>query len=144
LAGGEVTMRLGAAAMLSIASVALVLGPPVAEARRPTYVSHDCKQVKIKPRSILFACADGGYFVKRLRWRSWWRSQAVGRGVFHFNDCEPSCAEGTFHKRRGRLILHRRRWCKNVEKFVFKRAKIRYRRPWRGTRRYSWRLGCPL
>jgi hypothetical protein len=31
-----------------------------------------------------------------IRWRSWTANRGVGGGVLWLNDCEPSCAEGTF------------------------------------------------
>lgn len=126
----------------TLASVSIPLSSAVA--RRPTYVTHDCQHVRQRPRSILFACGDGNYYVKRLHWRSWHKRWARARGVFHFNDCDPNCAEGTFHKRRGRLILRRRLWCPSIDKFVFRRAKVKYRRPWQGERRLSFGLYCPL
>jgi hypothetical protein len=113
-------------------------------ARNYDAFAHPAKLDTGPPRSILFACADGGYYVKRLRWRSWRTWRAVGRGAFHFNDCDLTCVDGTFHKRKGRLILRRRLWCPSISKYVFKRAEIRYRRPWQGDRRYSWRLSCPF
>ena len=118
--------------------------PAMARKQRTTYVTHNCSNVKVRPRSILFACGDGNYYVKRLRWRSWHVGRAVGRGVFHMNDCAPDCARGEFHKRKGRLLLRRRLWCPEIDKFVFKRAKVRYRRPWQGKRKSSFRLFCPF
>jgi hypothetical protein len=136
---------IGRGAVCFLAAAVLgTLFPEEAIARPRTYVTHNCQGVKTRPRSILFACADGGYYVKRLRWRSWRTWRAVGRGAFHFNDCDLTCVDGTFHKRKGRLILRRRLWCPSISKYVFKRAEIRYRRPWQGDRRYSWRLSCPF
>jgi hypothetical protein len=33
----------------------------------------------------------------RLSWTLWNRHQAVGHGAVWLDDCEPNCAEGTFH-----------------------------------------------
>lgn len=33
----------------------------------------------------------------RLRWTIWNHRQAVGHGAVWLDDCEPNCAEGTFH-----------------------------------------------
>jgi hypothetical protein len=135
-------MRRTAALSLLFLGVGLV--PPSAEAKPITYVTHDCQHVKVKPRAILFACGDGNFYVKRLHWRAWHLRRAVAHGVYHFNDCKPDCARGTFHKRRGRLVLRRRLWCPDIDKFVFRRAKVRYKRPWNGKRRFSFRLFCPF
>jgi hypothetical protein len=86
---------------------------------------------KIRPRAIYFAC-DGGYFVKRLSWRFWLQRKARGHGVYHINDCTPSCAQGTYHLRRGRLILRYRRWCKSLHKYLFRRATAIYNHPYQG------------
>jgi hypothetical protein len=129
---------------LLVLALALALVPVSAAARQPTYVTHDCSSAKTRPRQIMFACADGGYYVNHLKWRFWHKRKAVARGVYHANDCEPSCAEGTFHKRRGKLVLRARMWCKNIDAFVFRRAKVCYDRPLFGTRRARVRLFCPL
>lgn len=114
-------------------------------ARPRTYVTHSCTDVKVRPRRIVFTCADGNLYMTSLRWRRWNHSrQAVGRGVFNFNDCEPSCADGTFHKRKGtRVALSRRRWCPGIDKFVFKRARLRFKRPVNGRKRMRRQLFCP-
>jgi hypothetical protein len=48
--------------------------------------------------------ADGGCQVIRTKWRHWGRSVATGRGMAKFNDCEPNCARGHFHKVRGARV----------------------------------------
>lgn len=132
-------------APLCILVLAAALVPGQATAGHPrTYVTHDCQHVKIRPHRILFACADGGFYVNHLHWRSWHRRRAIGHGVFHQNDCRPDCAGGSFHKRHGRLVLRYRQWCPKIHKFVFKRAKIRYHRPLLGQRRETFHLSCPF
>lgn len=70
---------------------------------------------------------------------------AVGTGVFHVNDCDPFCAEGTFHHRKGRLTLRDRVWCSDVGEHFFKKARVRYCRPLLGEDTVRWPLvGCPL
>ena len=64
-----VTVGRGALCLLA-AAVLVTLLPEQTIARPRTYVTHDCQSVKARPKAILFACADGGYYVKRLRWRS--------------------------------------------------------------------------
>lgn len=117
-----------AVALLAVA--ALLLVPGVATARPPTYVTNrDCQHLRIRPHRILFACADHTYFVRGLEWSRWGPWRAVGTGVFHLNDCDPSCAEGTFHHRRGTLRLSERGACPDMAKHVFKRYRARYNRP---------------
>jgi hypothetical protein len=137
-----------ARAALVLAVLVLVgpwaMWPGVASGAPRTYVTHDCTGVDIRPRSIMFTCADGGFYVKRLEWRSWHRFRAAGHGVFHRNDCDPSCAGGTFHTKRGRLVLRRRRWCPDIERYVFARVTITYRGSLLGRHRESRALLCPF
>ncbi|HET7481449.1 MAG TPA: hypothetical protein VFK89_01180 [Actinomycetota bacterium] len=132
-------------AAVATAVLAALFVPVSAGGAEPTYVTHDCVSTRMEPSQIMFACGDGGFYVKHLHWSSWYRMHAHGRGVFHLNDCDPSCAGGTFHSRRGTLSLRYRLWCPDVHRWVFKRAKIRYDRPFPGHRRKeSFRLYCPL
>jgi hypothetical protein len=113
--------------------------------RRTTFVTSNCLRVMVEPPSIMFACGDGGYYVDHLRWKRWhtWRAAAVG--LFHLNDCRPSCAGGTFHTEWGRLRLRTRVKCDRPDVFVFDHARVRYRGRLLGNRRESFgNLGCPL
>jgi len=107
-----------------------MVAPGVAVARPRTYVTApDCQHLRIRPHSILFTCADHTYFVRRLEWSHWGPWKAIGTGVFHRNDCNPSCAEGTFHHRRGTLRLSDRGSCPDMGKHVFKWSRAHYNRP---------------
>ncbi len=118
--------------------------PIQASAREPTTVTDDCYHVDVRPRSIMFACADGGYYVTHLDWLRWRGRRADGVGLFHRNDCIPNCAGGTFHNRRGTISLRHRLWCPDVGRYVYRRALITYRRPLAGRTRTRFRLFCPL
>jgi hypothetical protein len=128
---------------------ALLLGAafvPVAGARKVTYVTApDCRHLRVEPHKILFACADGGYSADHLSWGRWGVKSAAGRGVFHFNDCDPSCAGGTFHKRKGSIVLTKRTHCHEQNKYSFDKAKIVYDKPYKGDRRKTIKgIACPL
>lgn len=110
----------------------------------PTLAVHDCNSAKKKPSKILFACADGNYRVNHLDWSEWHKKKAVADGVFHMNDCTPSCAEGTFHKRAGTLILKGRMWCNNIHEHVFRRAHYEYVMPFQGESEGGFELSCPF
>lgn len=123
----------------------MVVGPTrVATAGGSTSVSGDCLHTSIRPSSIILACADANWYVKRVRWRTWGVDRAAGRGVFHFNDCIPNCSEGTFHIRHGRIALADRRWCGQAHVWVFTRAAIVYDRAWHGHVRFTAGLACPI
>jgi hypothetical protein len=124
------------------AAVAMPLLP--ASASLPTSVTYNCTDVQARPRSIVFTCADGNFYVRRARWRSWHRYRAVGDGIVHRNDCRPSCAGGTFHTAPARLLLLDPIRCPGVRGQVFGRVRITYDGRLLGRHRDRWRLGCPI
>ena len=125
------------------ALVAVLLVPTAAGGGHPTFVSHNCTGVKVEPKKIMFACADGGFYVNHLEWKFWHRDRARATGIYHMNDCNPSCAGGTFHKRTGHIVLRDPERCPEIDKKVFTRATIVYDRPWRGETRERRQLFCP-
>ena len=54
----------------------------------------NCEIETHKPELIFFTCADGGLYVEKIKWNTWSKEGATGRGIFSENLCEPSCAEG--------------------------------------------------
>ena len=112
-------------------------------AMQPTYVTK-CNHTAIKPKAIVFACADGGYYATRLHWGFWGTVHARGRGLFHENDCTPDCADGHFHTRRGHIRLSGRKWCSNVKRWVFRAYLVHYRRPLLGRSEDSGTFPCPF
>ncbi len=52
---------------------------------------------RVRPASIVVACADANFYVDHIRWSSWRATGATGRGTAHLNDCTPNCAAGHFH-----------------------------------------------
>ena len=138
--------RIGAG-IVAMTVIALSIGasaaPAVAGHRGRTYLPADCHHLQMRPRSIVFACADGGFFVRRLTWSSWSRDRAVGRGVFHQNACRPSCADGTFHVATGTIHVSHRMRCADRDRFIFRRVAIRFDRPLLHRDRVAFRLVCP-
>ena len=131
--------------IVGVVLVTALLLPLAAAARTPaTYTSPDCLHLQIRPTEIVFACGDGTYYVNHLSWRSWHKSRATGLGVFHQNDCQPNCATGTFHQRRGRLVLRNRTWCSGLHKYAFKGAYVRYNSPLLGELETTFRILLPL
>jgi hypothetical protein len=146
---GSRSLGRNAARILRVGMVSVLLTAPAvfpltaAAGGRNTYTSPDCQHLRTRPRHIIFACADSGYYVDHLHWDSWHPWKARGEGVFHENDCRPDCADGTFHARPGRLVLRKRTWCSGLHKYVFKRAHARYTSPLLGNRKASFRLPLP-
>ncbi len=63
----------------------------------PTKAPKDCQLPRVEPTRIVLACGDFGTYVNRLHWHHWGNGRARGHGKLRFNDCDPSCVEGTFH-----------------------------------------------
>jgi hypothetical protein len=130
------------AALVVIVSAALPMVSAAASGR--TFVQNNCRhRVKIRPQRIMFACADGAFYVTGLDWGRWHRFRATGHGLFHQNDCRPSCAEGTFHTIGGRLLLKHRRHCPRFHHYIFTRALITFDSRFLGRRRIRTTLPCP-
>ena len=54
----------------------------------------DCETSEFKPETIMLTCADGGWLVYKIKWKTWTKEKATGTGYFSENLCNPSCAEG--------------------------------------------------
>ena len=72
-----------------------------------TQVIADCVHRSIEPRKVIATCGDGNVYAVVTSYGSWRRKQAWGQGRLHMNDCDPSCAEGTFHSYRATFRFHR-------------------------------------
>jgi hypothetical protein len=138
-------MRRSVAVIVSVLALAGLLSPSAdASRRRTTYVMIDCLHMRTAPTSILFACADGNYYVDHLTWTRWHNWKASGSGLFHKNDCRPSCAEGTFHSAWGRIWLRNPYRCA-PHRYAFQHVRVLYVRKLLGDRREAFgHLGCPL
>ncbi len=123
---------------------ALSLPSSTISAKPPTYVTHNCVDIKVEPNMIMFACGDGGFYVEDLDWRTWTLDRATARGTYYMNNCKPSCAGGEFRHRTGRLILKEKGWCPDIEQRVFMRARVFYDKPWRGDDSDTVQLFCPF
>jgi hypothetical protein len=130
--------------LVVIAFCLSIVAVPAVATSTTTYVTYNCKAVKKEPAKIVFACADYGYYVDHLTWSSWSTTKAVGRGVFHMNDCKPNCASGHFHSRKGTLVLQKTMTCPKIHKTVFKHAEATYDKAWNGKKKQSSPLFCPI
>jgi hypothetical protein len=50
----------------------------------------------IRPVSMIIEC-DGSGDLQHMKWSAWTFSDAVGAGIYHLDNCTPSCAAGKFH-----------------------------------------------
>jgi hypothetical protein len=91
-----------------------------------------CDDLKYRPRTVIVACGDGNFQLRRIRWRTWNRDTAKGRARAMLNDCIPYCARGRFHSYRADLMAYRPRICRRgdgAEGYHYTRLRIRYKRP---------------
>lgn len=137
-------MRRAAVVLAVLFAVSSLMPLVHAGARGRTLVTNNCLHLRYKPRYILFACADGGFYVRQTEWSSWHRFRATGHGVFHQNDCEPSCAGGTFHTVPGRIVLKDRMRCPEQHHYAFDRAVITFDGTLLGRHRVRAGMFCPL
>jgi hypothetical protein len=59
----------------------------------------------VEPSEIPIACADYNMRISNIDWSSWSPTGATGTGMLDVNDCDPSCAAGTFHSTPTALTL---------------------------------------
>ena len=56
--------------------------------------TYNCEIPVQLPESIYLTCADGGWYIYKIKWASWDESEATASAYFSQNVCEPNCAEG--------------------------------------------------
>jgi hypothetical protein len=83
--------------------------PVAASGQGRVLLIYNCERGRYKPRRVIVTCADANFRVRSIRWSSWTRREARGRGTALVNDCDPNCAQGTFRRYRIRLRAFRPR-----------------------------------
>lgn len=101
------SLALAAAAALPLA---VAMAPAAMAAPTPdpakTYVVDCGGALKVKPKTIVLACGDGGVFLSKITWSSWDATGATGTGTLRVNVCQPTCAAGNVDTyRKVRLSL---------------------------------------
>lgn len=98
--------------LLSLTSLALTsCGAGINSAKEVTppiskdVYTFDCETTAHKPETIMIYCADAGAYVEKIKWSTWTPDIAHGSGVYTYNDCDPSCAEGTMHSTLTEITL---------------------------------------
>jgi hypothetical protein len=100
--------------LVVVVSTALVLLVSVAAARTSTTYfgqGQDPADIAYRPDRLLVA-GEGSFYVGKMRWSAWTDRVARGRGIGAQDDCDPGCADGTFHRATAKVELWRpRRRC---------------------------------
>ena len=65
-----------------------------AEIKPHQVLTWDCEYPASKPKSITIYCGDGGAYISKIKWKTWSKDGASGRGEYYKNLCEPDCADG--------------------------------------------------
>lgn len=66
---------------------------------------------QVRPGTVVLACADANFGVRKLHWSGWGRPTARATGVAYANDCNPNCAAGHFRDYRAVLVASGRQVC---------------------------------
>jgi len=128
-------------AALSLALlVALVLASAASAAPLPGAVADGGnpkagKNVLVRPKQIVYTGDGSGFLAgpgkagrhpkpSNLKWSSWTKSAARGRGDDWLNNCTPDCADGSFSQHAVNITLFRPR--KMLGLLVFTRMRLRY------------------
>jgi hypothetical protein len=85
-------------APLLVLAATLGLTAPAGGAGEKTYLPGcvPAEKAKYKPRTIVVACADANFQIRKIEWSHWGDRGAKGTGKAKVNTCDPSCAEGKF------------------------------------------------
>jgi hypothetical protein len=67
----------------------------------------------VRPRTVIFTCADASFLADHLRWTGWGGAFAASRGIARVNDCTPSCVAGHSHSYPIVLLASGRQRCRN-------------------------------
>jgi hypothetical protein len=76
-----------------------------ADLRDSDVLTWDCEIPVQKPETITLTCADGGWMVHSITWRTWGIGGAEGSGIFREKLCDPSCAEGDVAQEKVKVEL---------------------------------------
>ncbi len=77
--------------------VAAVAAAGASAAGHPTALPNCLGKPTVRPASVVLACADANFGLKKLSWIGWGGARAAATGTAYANDCTPNCAAGHFH-----------------------------------------------
>jgi hypothetical protein len=82
-----------------------------ASAAAPRALPNCVGKPQVKPRTVVFTCADAGFSAQKLSWIGWGGPTAVAIGDASVNDCSPTCVAGHFHSYRIVLVARGSQHC---------------------------------
>jgi hypothetical protein len=113
---------------LLVAAGALALSAPAGGAGERTYLPGcvPAEKAKYKPKTIIVACADANFQIRKISWSHWGHDYAKGKGRAKVNDCDPSCADGHFHSYPVKVRAERPHHCEDYGKREWRRLRWRF------------------
>lgn len=111
-------MRIAAFALVLVAALgASGAAEAPAQIQRRSVALPDCRgRPQLRPRVIVFTCADANFAATKLTWTGWGQTFAAAVGVAAMNDCRPDCADGTLRHYRVAAIATGRQTCPNGQR----------------------------
>ena len=82
---------------LIVAVLAALAVPATAAASRTYWAQGWSGSSPVYRAKTLQVSGDSTYFMRHMSWSRWGRDIARGHGKAAVDDCDPNCAEGTFH-----------------------------------------------
>jgi hypothetical protein len=96
--------RLSTTAVTTPSSTSTVQPTPTTTARTaaalpgapPCGIERPAPGPALRPALLFIGCATSADYLNALTWRTWTGASATGTATHNINDCEPSCAAGTY------------------------------------------------
>ena len=96
---------LGLAVVVAGLAVIALAATAGSSASNPTALPDCLGKPLAQPATVVLACADANFGVKKLRWIGWGGARAAATGVAYANDCKPYCAAGHFHNYSAVIVV---------------------------------------
>jgi hypothetical protein len=88
---------LALAVVIAGLAVALLTATAATPSSHPTSLPNCLGKPVAEPATIVLACGDANFGVRKLHWIGWHGPRAAATGTAYANDCKPYCAAGHFH-----------------------------------------------
>src|SRR5690349_18656212 len=77
-----------------------------------------------RPHTLRYLTGDGTAYLSGLDWRGWNRATARANAWWNTDDCEPSCAEGKWSRKKIVVTAYRIRDCDATGEPVYTKLRI--------------------
>ena len=99
--------RVGTLVAIGLLAVGLTWSATAASADAKVFVRDTTHRYKVRPDVLkyIFGAGTPFKFTKLKPWNGWGNDKTRARGVLHYNDCDPNCAQGHERKTHTRVRL---------------------------------------